>query len=65
MTENNTPEIVTAPCTDCGRMLRANTDGFWPFIADDNSIICDAPSHSYEFGHRLPTEIAHIINPRA
>jgi len=43
-------------CIDCGRALRANEDGFWPFIADDESEICDKGSGNW--GHRLPRDLA-------
>jgi hypothetical protein len=58
MSTTGTSGPVTAPCTDCGRILRTNPDGFWPFIAEDGSTICDGQSGSTPWGHRLDRDLA-------
>jgi hypothetical protein len=44
-------------CIDCKRVLRLNDGAFWPFVADDESVICDKQS-GIAWGHRLPRVVS-------
>ena len=60
--EDDVPDVALdlrrAQCIDCMRFVRVNNseDRFWPWQAEDGSLICD--KQSGHWGHRVNNAVA-------